>query len=392
MMPRLQWLASIALGFCALSLAVNDGAIAPFQRLVRFKLWGAGGGSVCGAQGGAGGFVSGKVLVRLGDSFEVVVAGPGGAGNVWNPGFPNGGRGFPHGQAAGGGGSSYISLSGIVLLGAGGGGGGGSTGGGGGGSCNGKPGRGGGSGLPHDGQLGGGGYGWDGNTRYQGSCGGGNGGNSYQAGEDANGAGGGSVTCNSGGSGGGGAASCYPIFVSNCTMEDATDHRAVARDQLPPSFSNMDTPGAADTAGAVIAEDATSGEVLFAYFEPGVHTFTPDMLNTYMQEHLSGYHDCAMAGGTYNVSTAMCQPPSTPPKVPAPAMMCANQTTGFVGLDSDGSLILCPTTAHGDVHVGGTLHAAALDELRAENERLRINQEKLLDRLTRLEQLVGGGE
>ena len=78
---------------------------------------------------------------------------------------------------------------------------------------------------------------------------------------------------------------------------------------------------------------------------------------------------------------------------PSSTEWCAHQATAFVGLDAEGSLVLCPPKDSGTVHVGGTLHNPALSEalrmLRAENDQLLELLNKTQTRLALLEQRIG---
>ena len=367
-----------------------------FERRLLIKVWGAGGGGATGnpTRGGAGGFIRGEICQTLGETWVLVVGGPGNTQlsqtECINAGSPNGGC-AP--SAGGGGGSSHvISPEAVVILGAGGGGGGADYGAGaGGGTCNGTVGQGGnGGGLMNSaeaGQHGGGGGG--GATGGAASCNAhsGAGGGSGTDGQDSNGAGG-EKAANYGG-GGGGAASCL-AQVSDCRQIDATNQAAVARDQLPNAYRAR-TPGAggdigtAGTAGAVVVEDAGTGEVLAAYFDPGAHQFSwamsAEILDAYTQEHLLRGINCVLAGGVYNVSTVTCVAPAAA-EPSTHQGVCANHSAGFVGLGGDGSLVLCPPAHRRLVRIGGTLQNDALATLQAENEHLYA-------RLALLEERVG---
>jgi hypothetical protein len=103
---------------------------------VTVKMWGAGGeagyydGCDDGA-GGAAGYVSGTLSVTPGETLTIRVGGAA-QGNLWSPGWPNGGGGtidkvkigrrvYIFGMNGGGGGSSSVLRAGTVLIEAGGG-------------------------------------------------------------------------------------------------------------------------------------------------------------------------------------------------------------------------------------------------------------------------------
>ena len=372
----------------------------PFERLLRFKVWGAGGGAALtptGPPGGAGGFATGLFCQR--GTLTLVVGGPGGLqpsspGVCDNGGFPNGGcaAGPAGGAAGGGGGSSHVLFRGTVVLGAGGGGGGAYDGaGGGGGTCNGAIGFGGrgDNNVGGDGSSGGGGAGSNNaNPPGRGSCGGGDGGVAA-VGKHSNGAGG--ATNTGKGGGGGGAGSC--ALAIDCAFINASSPNAVALAHLPSMYSTR-TPGATDTPGAIILEDAANNEVLSAYFEPGEYAvpsaITPDTLEKYIGQHFRAYHECALMDGTYNLSAATCQLQSSDPESASTvtASFCKDQSAAFVGLGPDGSLMVCLPANQSSVHVGGTLRSETLDQLHAENLQLRQQVQELRQHVSTLAQAV----
>ena len=381
---------------CAASRAAPDACEGVWSRRVLFKVWGAGGGTYLdngsGQYGGAGGFIRGTYCWDQFKELTLVVGGAGdgnqqpgftytGLGVCANGGAPNGGCAE---VAAGGGGSSHVLFGSadMVLLGAGGGGGcAHHGGGGGGGTCNGVVGQGGhGQGNTAAGTAGRDGGGGAGATS-SGSCGAGGGRGAGQQGGNSNGAGG--DGSNNYGGGGGGAASCR--FATDCEQEDATDGNAVALSQLPAPYRTMHKPGAKDTAGAIVVQDAATGAVLAAHFEPGTYTFAANMselMDAHLQLHLRAYHECTLAGGNYTVSTAACVLRGDTQRDPPRGGACANHSAGFVGLGADGSLVVCPPSGHATVHIGGTVQTAELDRLRAENS-------FLMARLLQLEERVG---
>eukprot|EP00054_Salpingoeca_dolichothecata_P003978 m.29046 g.29046 ORF g.29046 m.29046 type:complete len:858 (-) comp14266_c0_seq1:214-2787(-) len=358
------------------------------QVLINCKLWGAGGGRGWHPSkpvlGGAGGFIEGHICLKHSEQLTLVVGGAGGdfrnEESCNNGGQPNGGCSALGGA---GGGSSHVMLRSLVVLGAGGGGGGGNwAGGGGGGTCNGIVGKGAqavrGSACNsagNDARHGGGGRGANEspcNTATQGTCGAGAGGPAGQPGHHSNGAGGQERDGGAYGAGGGGAASW--LLALNHTVINADSSSAVGLNYLPSAYTS--TPGATSTDGAIIIENAATGEVLAAHFEHGTYQFQApvsfiELMDQYMQKYLLAALDCERAGNNYNITTKTCDGSvgSASSTGPPPSGLPQASNKAFVGLDAHGNLIINSAANHSvfvNGYVVGTTNAKEIQQLTAQ--------------------------